>query len=373
MGVAIVILGLLLAVLLLAQWQVAGRVQRLAAVRLPEPFRETAFSSVQFQLLSGRLQAGPIRVPNPDGFTLPDMIRIDGLSASIAWPGVLWRMLNIRMLEISQITLYLERDAAGRWNLPWLPQPEPVAPRIPVPAPEMPLPEVPPAPPVPLDDIPPPPRPARLRLRIGQAQAPVRIVLLDHLQPDEALRMFTFEGELFVEDIFTYGDLPPEAWGELALTGAAVNSAAPFETDIVVRLAPMPHLERISLQLDGRIRGGKLDLLPEWPEKLGLQCASLDLESHLQIQEGRFRRESVLHLTAHDGVLTGAAARSGRTVQLPSVFTVRLPVTGTVQNPEIPFAQAITESILRHVSENPEGFLDQIRIDGKSLRDRLRL
>jgi hypothetical protein len=60
-------------------------------------------------------------------------------------------------------------------------------------------------------------------------------------------------------------------------------------------------------------------------------------------------------------------------VTLPATVTLVIPIRGTLESPDVNIRQAITQSLLRNIADNPEVMLEQITIDGKSLRERLNM
>jgi len=377
--IPVVLLALLGTLQVFLQTRLTAIVQaELRASRTP-PFEQTTLQNVRFNLLTGQLRATHLAVPNPEAFDMPDMFSIPGFTARIAWPDLVRGIVNIRSLNVPQLTVTIIRNPDGSWNLPWLPGPEvePAAwvphektlPEKTIPYPR--VPEVAPAPtPLPLDlDL--PPLLTKRQLHIADATIALQIVYIDRQTSPQAPPL-TLKATLHVSDLFTYGYLPEPLWGTVTLTGHAVDAPETFQIDLHAKVAPILQPDEASFTLQGTIAAMDPGRIAPWQEATGIASESIDLRAEIAVADGNFQRTSHLLLTARNASVSADTHRRMRNLELPPVFSVRIPVAGTLQEPSINLVQAITQSLLKNLADNPETLLDQIRIDGKSLRERIR-
>lgn len=346
------------------------------------PFEQTTLESIRFNLFTGRLTAKTLSVPNPAGFeTYPAMFQAPSVTARIAWPDLLRGIVNIRSLEIPVIRVTIARNKAGGWNLPWLPQPDrpaaaptDAAPQVPQQSQIPDSPDRPKAPQAPAaesaEDIELSPMRSKRELHIAHADINLEVIYADQMEtnPEPPLIL---RANISANDIFTYGYLPEPMWGKVTVQGNAMQEPDTFVIDLEAHIAPLLEPEKASFKMRGGIKNMDMHQIKPWYTATGLTSDALSLDTRIHVQQGDFRKTSHLKLTAVNAQLSDALSQKLQNVKLPRIVELQAPISGTLQKPSINLAQAITQSLLQTLAKNPEAVLDQISIDGKSLRERL--
>jgi hypothetical protein len=387
---AIAVLAILIMLVLagiqgVLQAKLTGIVQQQLALSRTAPFEQTTVEHVRFNLFTGKLEARLVAVPNTDSLVShPHMLAAPLITARIAWPDLLRGIINIRHLEVPQLTLTIIRDADGAWNLPWLPQTKPA----PIETPAEVQAERETTLPTPPKDQPPPrditlpsddehlelvlsPLRTKRLLHIANANLKVTIIYIDkHTDPDEF--PLIWQGSVTASGIFTYGYLPEAFWGSIRIDGSAADAPQNLSTEIEIRLAPLLEPEEASFTMEGHVLSIPLSRIAPWQEATGIDAEALDIRASLSSEQGILQSGAHLSLKAQNANVTSQANRRLRNLSLPAITKIHIPVSGTLQNPTINLAQAITQSLLETMKENPDALFDQIRIDGKSLRERIR-
>jgi hypothetical protein len=161
-------------------------------------------------------------------------------------------------------------------------------------------------------------------------------------------------------------------WGTITIKGKGHNNPDAFIVDITADVAPLTDPASPSFKAKGSIAAFKPEELGEVQDEIGITGSSADLKLEIVVENGAFLKGSKLVATLHDARLTGKLKRKHKRVKLPPDVSITIPIKGTLAEPKISIVQAVTASVLRNLKNNPDYLLDNISVDGKSLRDRLK-
>ena len=364
---------LVVIVLVAVQWLLQSRLTPLIRQALPGISREAGLD-IDIERASVNLFAGAASVSRltarlPDNPDNPPALSIDRAKASIGWVSLLRKIVYIRNLTLKNARFTIVRQADGRILLPGgslQPTKEP---------PIIETPETPPAP----SEIEPsagtsePLSSSLPKIALKKADFSAAFIYEDRTRDVNNPSRVALNLTLIAEDLFTYGDLPPEAWGLLKLKSTSPSHPGAFAADIEARLAPLTSLATASLTAEGRILNVNLRELGDLAETLGVTSESADISLELDVREGIFASGSTITATIRNAELTGSLREKNKRVSLPATVTLVIPIRGSLEAPEVNIRQAITQSLLRNIADNPEVMLEQITIDGKSLRERLNM
>lgn len=361
---------LVVIVLVAVQWLLQSRLTPLIHQALPGISREAGLDigieRASVNLFAGAASVSRLTARLPDNPDQPPALSIDRAKASIGWVSLFRKIVYIRDLTLKNARFTIVRQADGRILLPGGGLQPPGEP---------PMVEPPPA----SAEIKPPagtpePRPSSLpKIALGKADLSAAFIYEDRTRDGINPSRLVLDLTLLAEDLFTYGDLPPEAWGLLKLKSTSPSHPGAFAADIEARLAPLTHPATASLTAEGQILNVNLNELGDLAETLGVASESADIAMKLDVREGIFASGSSITATLRNAELTGSLREKNKRVTLPATVTLVIPIRGTLEAPDVNIRQAITQSLLRNIADNPEVMLEQITIDGKSLRERLNM
>ncbi|HAS83878.1 MAG TPA: hypothetical protein DCS43_14685 [Verrucomicrobia bacterium] len=312
---------------------------------------------------SGRVEG--LKVGKIDPRMLSPTLTMGPASLSIAWIPLLRKITRIEDFNIPRAELTLVRTPASRVRIPAatpVPPSPATDPRTNAPA----TPDTAPEEPADTLSI---RRPVLPKLAIRQARAALRIIYEDQAQ-DPVLRLLQ-DVTVEAHDIYTYGDLAPDDWGTIQLTGHAADKPDVWKLDLVARVAPVSDPAVASFSLDGTLKNLNLAALGTLTEEIGIRSESADITVSIKVLDGIFQSDTRVILTLRNAQLTGKLKQKNKHISLPSSVTIEIPVGGTLEKPSVNVLQAITHSVLKTFAANPDQVLDQITIDGKSLRSRI--
>ncbi len=327
---------------------------------------EIAIGDVAINLFGGSLSVDQLEIRNPEGFKEPNVF---ALAHTVLDVGL--RSLTKGILEISEATvkdakLTLVRNDAGDVNLTKiqdeLPKAAPTA-DTPPPAPSD-VPEV-PAPAPDEEDFEMP------KVQLDQLAFNALFEFVDYKTTNPAPNRLSFDLKLAATDIATFGMRPESEWGTVAISGGLRDKPEAFVTDIKARVAPITDPLLASFSAEGNIMAIDMRELGAMADEIGVASKSADLTLRLNVRDGVFLPGSELVATLRDAELVGDLRKKHGKVNLPPDISLTIPVPGTLASPDISFQQAITVSIIRNLTQNPDYILDNVTVDGKSLRERL--
>ncbi len=305
-------------------------------------------------------------VPNTAG--MPPTVSLDRAFADLDWLSLLRRTIRITDLAIDNARITIIRQADGKMLLPGgeRPIPRTLPDRSPEPSEEQ--------PPMPDEqpDIPPPSVPSTLpRILIRKAGFTAGMTYEDRTKNEDVPSRIGVDIEVAAKDIATFGNPPPGEWGQIRLTSSSPTHPGAFQAEVELRVAPILAPATITMTAKGRMANVNLRELGNLTDTLGITGDSADITLDLDVRGNRFHRGSVIQASIRHAALTGELREKNPRVSLPEQITLVIPVGGTLTAPEFSLTQAVTQSLLRNLADNPDFVLDQITIDGKSLRERL--
>lgn len=357
---AFIVVGLL-AIMLLLQWglqkQLTPVVQRVLPLIQQQTGLQVELEHAAINLFLGEVVLRELMAVHPEVGDTP-LLSVPRAGVAIRWKPLLQGHLVIRDLALDNAHVTLVRMPDGRVPIPEMAE-------APVPPPD-PEPEVPVDPAV--EETPVVIPPAVLE----KADVSVFLTYEDRATDEAAPRSITLELQLAAQNIATWPFQGDDAWGHVRIQSASTSHPGAFAADLDIRLAPLVDIDAISADVTGRVMDVNLDAFGDLVDKIGVNSESVDITLDLRIRDHAFASGSVIKATVRNGQLTGDLERKNRNVRLPETISLHLPVSGTLDAPSINVTQAITQSVLRNIADNPDYILDEIRVDGQSLRDRLR-
>jgi len=275
------------------------------------------------------------------------------------------------VVEVSEATvkdaaLTVSRNQAGDVNIAvireGLPKPEPAS-------------DTPP----PAEDTPPQPAPSEQpsepaempKIQINQLAFNTRFDFVDHKTTNPAPNRLSLDLAVGASDVATFGSRPENEWGTVTISGGLHDKPEAFVTDIKARVAPVTEPLLASFSAEGSIMAIDMRELSELTDELGVASEAVDITLRLNVRAGAFLSGSELVAALRDAKLVGELKEKHDKVELPPEISLTIPVSGTLVKPVISIQQALTMSVLRNLAKNPDYILDNVTVDGKSLRERL--
>jgi len=365
----LIILTAVVITLAAVQWLLQRRLTPLIQEALPDISREAGLElrieGASINLLAGAAAISGLTGRLPDRNDDPPVLSVDRANVSIGWFSLFREILCIRNLSVDNARLVITRQPDGTLRLPGggLQPPgkqpdseEPPAPDVAEPATATPS-ETPFSMP---------------RVALQKAAFSVAFVYDDQTRGGDNPSTVAIDLSVIAEDLFTYGDLPPSEWGVVKLTSVSSTHPGAFAADLEFRVAPLPDPSAASMTVEGRILGVKLREFGDLTDATGITGDSADITVQLNILEGSFQKGSMINVSLRNPELTGELREKNKRITLPGSVTLAIPIRGTLSAPTVNIPQAVTHSLLKTIADNPDAILDQVTIDGKSIRDRLR-
>lgn len=356
------------------QWTLQSRLTPLVQKMLPDISREMGLNvrveRVSVNLFSGKIRISRLMALLPAATPAnPPFLSIERASASLGWMSLFQKVIFVRSLSLHNACITIVRQPDGRIFLPdndlrLGAKPSTAATHVPPStmqgddSPSI----ISPA--TPLSSLP--------KIALGKANFSAAVIFEDQIHGTDHPSRVKLDVTLIAEDLFTYGDLPPEEWGVLKLQSSSPSHPGAFAADIDVRLAPLSDPATASFTATGQILNVNLRELEGLADILNMTSDSSDIALLLNVREGVFQKGSCITTTVHNAELIGALREKYKRISLPKLITLIIPIRGTLEAPELNVPQAITQSLLKNIADNPDDMLDQFTIDGKSLRSRLK-
>ncbi len=321
-----------------------------------------AVEHVSLNLFQGALRVGEVRVGNPQSFDEPSVLAVERTVLDVSMKSLLKGILEVSEATVKDAKITLVRNKEGAVNLSEIQKSLPKAePKETAEAPVESAPQTTPAEPMEMPKV-----------LIHEAAFNTLFEFIDHKTTNGSPRSVGFDLALLANDLKTFGSQPEEEWGQLKITGALKENPNAFATDISARIAPVTDPSKISLNAEGKIIGIDMRELGSVSEDAGIVSDNADIRLTLKVRDGVFLSGSELTASMQNAKLAGEQAKKHKDVKLPPDISLTIPVTGTLNAPVINWQQAITTSLLRNFAKNPDYLLDNVSVDGKSLRDRLK-
>ncbi len=327
---------------------------------------DVAVGDVSLNLFGGSLVADSVRVANPEGFEERDVFTLERTVLDVGLLALTRGILEVSEASVKDAWLTLVRNEKGDVNIAvireGLPQPEP-ADEPPPAAPSEPKPPEAPAEPAPPAEMP--------KVQIDTLAFNTRFEFIDHKTEEPEPNRVSLNLALKATDVATFGERPEEEWGSVAISGNLHDKPEAFVTDIQARVAPLSEPLLASFTANGNIMAIDMRELPKLTDELGLSSQSADVELKLNVRNGAFQAGSELVASLREAELVGDLKKKHDKVKLPPDISLTIPISGTLAKPVINPQQAITMNLLRNLARNPDYILDNVTVDGKSLRERL--
>ncbi len=328
---------------------------------------DVAVGDLSINLLGGSLTADSIRIANPKGFKERDVFTLERTVLDVGLLALTKGILEVSEATVKDAWLTLIRNGEGDVNVAvireGLPQPKPTGEPKP---PAAPTPETPKPPPAKAT------RPAEMpKVQINQLAFNTLFEFIDHKTEKPEPNRVCLELAIAAQDVSTFVTGPEAKWGTVKISGSLRDKPEVFVTDISAGVAPLTDPLRASFTANGNIMAIDMRELGALSDEIGVASQSVDLTLNLTVRDGDFIAGSELVAALHNAELVGDLKKKHDGVKLPPEISLTIPVSGTLAKPVISIQQAITVSVLRNLAKNPDYILDNVTVDGKSLRQRL--
>ena len=328
---------------------------------------DVAVGDVSLNLFGGSIVADSVRIANPKGFKERDVFTLERTVLDVGLLALTKGILEVSEATVKDAWLTLVRNGEGDVNVAvireGLPQPEPTE------EPQTPAePQAPESPETPAE----PSAPAEMpKVQINQLAFNTRFGFVDYKTDKPEPNRVSLDLALKATDIATFGERAESEWGRVAISGSLHDKPEAFVTDIQARVAPLSEPLLASFTATGNIMAIDMRELGKLSDEIGVASQSVDITLNLTVRDGAFIAGSELVAALHDAELVGDLKKKHDGVKLPPEISLTIPVSGTLAKPIISIQQAITISVLRNLAKNPDYILDNVTVDGKSLRQRL--
>ncbi len=303
-----------------------------------------ALASVAFArigLWQGDVRLEDLRVTSRLASSAGDPLFHAGIiTLDASWPATLRRRrLAVRRADFTDLSLWVERDAGGAWNLAALQSPsltpESLSTQLPpevtfrAPAPET----LPPVPARPASE-------AWPSLDIDGLRMALVVFFRDAGRPDLPALELTYAVELVVDGFSTF---PGQAasWADIRLDGHLLDEPQRARLALTGRLAPLSDPDRIDFDLTGRLSGLDSVLLQHltgWD--VTVDAAVMELV--LSCRDGVFdERRSRLTVDVESLRLGSGVHRSLAGMSVARA-TIPIPVKGTPGDPQVAWDRALS-------------------------------
>jgi hypothetical protein len=325
---------------------------------------------VSINLFHGSLNIKKLNLGNPDGFEEKNVFALDSAGLDVGLKALLDRTVRISDASVKNAVITIVRNDAGDVNLTQINKNLQKKQQAPAESPQQ-QPEA----------APEPSQPTAPATANEAAELPKFIVdnlkfgvlfeFVDHKTTNAQPNRIGLDLKLDAENIVTFGNKPEADWGTINIKGGLHEKPELFAVDVIVRTAPLTDPAKPSFSAKGKVASIDMRNLGAIPDEIGIIGSSADIELNIIVKDGNFEKGSKMVATLHDARLLGKLARKHKKTKLPPDLSITIPVAGSLAEPDVNIVQAITASILRNISKNPDYLLDNITVDGKSLRDKL--
>ncbi len=315
-------------------------------------------------LFAGRVIFTGVSARRAGASGTPPSLSFDRISATAGWINLLRDVRHVESLSIENARITIRRQPDETLRLPIADGAAARTPPVAIPPTGGTRTVATPSPPVAPDPMP--------KIAIKSASLTGKLIYEDATGGDPQTAPLSLDLSITATDLRTYGKRPPAEWGWMRMQTTRPTHPGTFAADVTFRLSPFGDPDSASLTAEGQLLQVRPRELGNLTDALGITGDAADIDLNLDIVNGVFQQDSTLRVVLHNAELAGDLRERYHRITLPAVITLILPVRGTLAEPTINTRQAITHSLLKNLADQPEAMLDQITIDGESIRGRLR-
>lgn len=339
LGLLVIILALLAAAHLVLERHCAVMARQRILPWLQARYQaDVQLQNISINILTGVLVVEGATIGHPPGFAGAAMAEMPHFRLRLALRD-LWRKdtITVRSLRIKDARLNLIRNPQGRLNLAGAAESDGGG------APGSAGPDGRPAAPGPQTESPRPPMlKNRPRLAIDKARIHTRLLYTDHspiFQP--APLELELELQIALDRLANYGR-SDRLTGKLQVDGAICVAGQRTPLELRGRMAPLTGPRQLTFELTGSTKPFDLTDAPPLAAWLGVEQGLAACTITLAVSNNALDPEkSMLHFNFSEARLAPAARRRLGGIALPRVFTLRIPLSGTLESPRADFEAAI--------------------------------
>ena len=207
---------------------------------------------------------------------------------------------------------------------------------------------------------------APLKLELQNFNCSTIITYTDEKVSTPPLTM-PFAATLAANNITTIGSDEDE-WGTFTIKGSLLDKPKVFETSITGKIAPITDPLKVSMNINGSISGIDLTELGPYTNEIDIAAENITATLKLKCDGGIIDAfNSSLILTMDNVTLSGKLAKQAKNISLPPTLTINVPISGTIDAPEINIQAAIITTVLKNLGGALGTMLENATIDGKKL------
>jgi hypothetical protein len=328
---------------------------------------DAAVENVSINLFGGSLEVKNVKLGNPQGFKEPSVFALDSTSLDVSLRALLDGIVQVSDASVKNAKITIVRNAAGAVNLTEI---QKQLPKSDVPAETEAKPQT-----EQKEDKESKPEAAESvkipKVQIDKLAFNTLFEFVDYKTTNAQPNRLGIDLSIDAADVVTFGELPEEEWGALNIKGGLHEKPDQFVVDIKAKVAPLTDPAALSFRAEGSIAAMDMTELGDVSQEIGISAESADIAITLIVDKGVFGKGSKMVAALRNAELVGDLKKKNKKAKLPPNISITIPVSGTLANPKINIVQAVTSSLLRNIAENPDYLLDNVTVDGKSLRDRL--
>lgn len=315
---------------------------------------DVSVNRVSVNLLGGSLNVHGIKVANPPGFDVPNMLSIDRCGLKVGLPALFKAgSADIRRAVVKDVVLTVIRNKEGALSLePMLNAMQSQKNAGPATA---------------------EPGPSAGPQESGAKKRGLPNIIVKRMDVNSAFNYLDwqigqpfklgFEMNLELSNIANYG-FDDSLSGVITLRGNVLENDKKTAFDLNGRISPITDPLLVSFDLDGSMQTMSLKTFKGLIENIGLQDGHVSGTLTLVCRKGQFDGDkSVFRLKFSDVVLTPEKAEKMRGIPLPQSFNVFVPVRGSLANPQINVTEAFLKTLTSEDMVNSiiKGLVDQRR------------
>lgn len=326
---------------------------------------DVGIESVAINLMGGSLNIENVKIANPQGFEEPNVFALESTVLDVHLRALMSGIIQVSEASVKDAKITIVRNEAGDVNLT----------KIQEQLPEADSPEETPEPQPKPKDQPKAenPEPVKIpKVQIDQLAFNTLFEFVDYKTTNSTPNRLGLDLSIEAANVVTFGTLPESEWGTIVIKGGLHEHPDRFVTEIEASIAPITDPKSMSFTAEGAIASIDMrDLGKDASEEIGISSQSADITIKIIVKNGVFMDGSKLVATVRDAALAGKLKKKHKKTKLPPDLSITIPISGTMAKPSINIVQAVTTSILQNIAKNPDYLLDNVTVDGKSLRERL--
>ncbi len=319
-----------------------------------------SLGDAKLHLLGGKMTVSEVKISNPSMKTNNVVLSMDELLLNFSLLPLLSQKVEIANLDIDDIKVNINRDKNGDFN--FKPHTPPENKKQPATTSS-------------LKKETPSPK-AKIK-KDSSKSAPLKLALHNFncstivTYSDEEISTppfsIPFAANISAKDITTIGT-PANKWGTFTLTGSLLDKPEIFKTSITGKIAPISDTAKISMEIDGTIDGIDPTQLGPYTNNLDITAENITVAIKLKSQNGIIDQvNSKLILTMDNVTLSGKLAKQAENITLPPTLVINVPITGTIEDPEVDIVAAIITTVMKNLGGALGNMLENATIDGKKL------